>query len=72
VRTIRAVALLARDRRLPWPLRVLIAVGALPIPGPVDEAVLLVAAAPLLVFYRPLLREAWRRAGETTGAAGAG
>ena len=71
-RTVRAVALLARDRRLPLPLRVLVAVGALPIPGPVDEAVLLVAAAPLLVFYRPLLREAWLRAGEPKLAADTG
>jgi hypothetical protein len=29
----------------------------------------LIAAAPLVVFYRPLLREAWRRAGEPRGPA---
>jgi hypothetical protein len=40
----------------------LVVAGALPIPGPVDEIVLLVAAVPLLLFYRPLMREAWRSA----------
>jgi hypothetical protein len=38
----------------------LVVAGALPIPGPVDEIVLLVAAVPLLLFYRPLIREAWQ------------
>jgi hypothetical protein len=36
-----------------------VALGAMPIPGPFDEAVLLVAALLLFVFYRPVLREAW-------------
>jgi hypothetical protein len=61
-RTLRAVKLLATDRRIPRPLRGLIALGALPIPGPFDEALLLIAAAPLFLFYRPMLREAWQRA----------
>ena len=34
----------------------------LPIPGPVDEAVLLLVAVPLVVLYREPLAEAWRRA----------
>jgi hypothetical protein len=38
----------------------LVVAGALPIPGPADEIVLLVAAVPLLLFYRPLMREAWQ------------
>jgi hypothetical protein len=37
-RTIRAVALLATDGRVPRPLRWLVVAGALPVPGPVDEA----------------------------------
>ena len=41
-------------------MRGLVALGLLPIPGPVDEAVLLVAAGLLFVFYREPLREAWR------------
>jgi hypothetical protein len=39
-----------------------VALGVMPIPGPFDEAVLLVAAALLFVFYRPVLREAWNAA----------
>ena len=61
-RTIRAVTLLARDDRIPRPLRWFVVIGLLPVPGPFDEAVLVVAAVPLFVFYRPLLRDAWKRA----------
>jgi hypothetical protein len=61
-RTLRAVKLLATDGRIPRPLRGLIALGVLPIPGPFDEALLLIAAAPLFLFYRPMLRDAWQRA----------
>jgi hypothetical protein len=59
-RLVRAVKILARDGRIPKPLRGLVAVGLLPVPGPFDEAVLVVAAALLFVFYRDVLREAWR------------
>jgi hypothetical protein len=62
VRAIRAVKILARDGRIPRPLRGLVAVGLLPVPGPFDEAVLLLAASVLFVFYREPLRDAWRRA----------
>ncbi len=61
-RTIRAVKLLARDRRIPRPLRWLAAIGLLPIPGPVDEAILLFVALLLWVFYRDTLADAWRQA----------
>jgi hypothetical protein len=58
-RTLRAVRLLARDGELPPWLRGLAAVGLAPIPGPFDEAVLLVAAAILWLGYRDRLRAAW-------------
>jgi len=59
VRTIRAVRILARDGRIPRPLRGAAALGLLPIPGPFDEAVLLVVALFLWAFYRERLVEAW-------------
>jgi hypothetical protein len=65
---LRAVRRLAKDGRIPHPLRWLAVAGLLPIPGPVDEAILLVVAALLAIFYRDLMREAWR----TTAQAGPG
>lgn len=62
-RTFAAVRLLARDGDLPRWLRGLAAVGLAPIPGPFDEAVLLVVAAILWLGYRDRLRAAWREAG---------
>jgi hypothetical protein len=61
--TIRAARIAATDQRIPRPLRWFGALGLLPIPGPVDEVVLLIAAIPLATFYRHPLREAWQRAG---------
>ena len=61
-RTIRAVAILARDGKIPKPLRGAAALGLLPIPGPFDEAVLLFVALLLWIFYPDRLKEAWRRA----------
>jgi hypothetical protein len=58
-RAIRAARLLIADRRIPRPVRGLVVVGALPIPGPVDEAVLLLAAGLLYAFYRQPMRDAW-------------
>jgi hypothetical protein len=54
--------LLAHDSRIPKPLRWLAGLGLLPVPGPVDEVILLLIAPILLVFYREPMREAWRRA----------
>jgi hypothetical protein len=56
---LRAARLLITDGRIPRPLRGLVIIGALPIPGPVDEAVLLLAAGLLYALYRRPMREAW-------------
>jgi hypothetical protein len=61
-RTIRAIALLGRDARIPRPLRFVAAIGLLPIPGPVDEVVLLLIAPVFVLFYREPMRDAWREA----------
>jgi hypothetical protein len=61
-RTIRATGVLARDRRIPKPLRWLAGLALLPIPGPFDEAVLLLIAPVFFAFYRQPMREAWRDA----------
>jgi hypothetical protein len=60
-RVVRAVRLLARDGGLPRWLRALAAVGLAPVPGPFDEAVLLVVAAILWLGYRDRLRAAWQK-----------
>jgi hypothetical protein len=61
-RTVRATGILVRDRSIPRPLRWLAAFALLPIPGPVDEAVLLVIAPLLWIFHRRAMSEAWRAA----------
>jgi hypothetical protein len=63
-RTVRAVRILARDGGLPRWLRGLAALGIAPIPGPFDEAVLVLVAVILWVGYRERLHAAWRAAGE--------
>jgi hypothetical protein len=63
-RLLRATRLLIRDRRIPRPLRWLAAIALLPIPGPVDEAALLVLAPLLFAFHREPMRDAWARAAE--------
>jgi hypothetical protein len=62
-RTIRAVKILAMDGRIPRPLRGAAAFGLLPIPGPLDEAALLMVAVILWLFYRERLTAAWQQAG---------
>ena len=54
--------IIARDSRVPRPLRWIAGIGLLPIPGPVDEAVLLLVAPIFLLFFRKPMREAWQRA----------
>lgn len=65
-RTLRAMRLVARDGRIPRPLRAVLAFGVLPIPGPVDEIALIVAAPVAWLLYRRPLAEAWRAAGEAS------
>ena len=43
---------LVKEPHLPKPLRALLVFGLLPIPGPIDEAALLLAALMIAVFYR--------------------
>jgi hypothetical protein len=63
-RLLRATRLVLRDQRIPRPLRWLAALALMPIPGPVDEAALLVLAPVLFAFHREPMREAWARAQE--------
>ena len=63
-RILRAIKLAATDKRIPKPLRALAALGLAPIPGPFDEAVLVIAAVPLALFYRERLRDAWKRSAD--------
>ena len=62
--TLGAVRIAALDKRIPRPVRWLAALGLLPIPGPFDEALLILVAVPLVLFYRRPLSEAWAKAGE--------
>jgi hypothetical protein len=58
---------LARDERIPKPLRWLAAIGLLPIPGPFDEAVLVLVAPVFFVLYRGHMREAWIQSAQGSG-----
>ena len=49
---VRALRRLATDQRLPRPVRWLLIFGLLPIPGPVDEVALGLAALLLLCYRR--------------------
>jgi hypothetical protein len=61
-RTARAVRIVLGHGGIPRPIRWLATFGLLPIPGPFDEAVLLLVALILFLFYRDRLRDAWRQA----------
>jgi hypothetical protein len=61
-RTARAVRIVIGHGGIPRPIRWLAALGLAPIPGPFDEAVLLLVALILFAFYREELRQAWREA----------
>ena len=61
-RSARAVRIVIGHGGIPRPIRWLAALGLAPIPGPFDEAVLLLVALILFVFYRQELRRAWKDA----------
>jgi hypothetical protein len=63
VRLIGAMRLLARDDRIPKPLRWVAGIALLPIPGPFDEVVLVLVAPLFFTLYREPMRDAWDRAG---------
>lgn len=50
---LRVAKRLIHEPHLPKPLRALIVLGLLPLPGPVDEIALLTAALTIALFYRP-------------------
>lgn len=55
-RAIRIGRALATDKRLPRYLRVLLAFGLLPIPGPVDDVILVIAGVLVIVRHRATFR----------------
>jgi hypothetical protein len=61
-RILGAMRIVARDKRIPGWLRWLAGLGLLPIPGPFDEALLLLIAPVFYGFYRQPLKEAWAQA----------
>jgi hypothetical protein len=61
-RTLRAIRIAARDSRIPKPVRWIAGIGLLPIPGPVDELLLLLVAPVLFTLYREPMRDAWNAA----------
>jgi hypothetical protein len=67
-RAVRAIRIAATDKRIPKPLRWLAALGLLPVPGPFDEALLILVVVPLAVFYRGPLAEAWTRSADADRA----
>lgn len=67
-RLIRAVRIAATDTRIPRPLRWLAGLGLVPIPGPLNNVLLLLVAVPLALFYREPLADAWRSAGDQAPA----
>ena len=51
-RHLRVARRLARDPAIPRPLRWLLLFGLLPIPGPVDDIVVVIVAAVIILRYR--------------------
>jgi hypothetical protein len=60
LRLLRLLKSLAKDPRIPRPVRWLIVVGLLPVPGPFDEIVLALAVLVLVVTRPEVARTLWR------------
>ena len=60
LRLLRLVKSLAKDRRIPRPVRWLVVAGLSPVPGPFDEIVLALAVLLLAVTRPGLARTLWR------------
>lgn len=58
---LRALKALSRDPRIPRPVRWVLLASLLPVPGPFDEAVGLLALGLIAVFWRPVLRDVLRQ-----------
>jgi hypothetical protein len=56
-RLAKTLQALAKDPRIPRPVRWLLVLALLPIPGPVDEIIGLVALGLIALFWRPILQE---------------
>ena len=61
-RCLRAGRILVRDEKIPRPVRWAGAFALMPIPGPVDEAMLVAVCAVAWLLYRDRLRQAWQLA----------
>jgi len=60
-RLLKALQALARDPRIPRPVRWVLVLSLLPVPGPFDEMVGLLALGLIAVFWRPVLRDVLRQ-----------
>jgi hypothetical protein len=56
---LRVTKIVINDNRIPKWLKACAGFAILPIPGPIDEIVLIFCAVVLSVFFRPVLKEAW-------------
>jgi hypothetical protein len=59
---------LVHDPRIPRPVRWALMIGLLPIPGPFDEAIALIAVGLIALFWRPAFKQirAEQRSARTT------
>lgn len=65
-RAARVARSLARDPRLPRPVRWLLMLSLLPVPGPFDELAGLLVLGLIALWWRPVLREALTSSAQPT------